>query len=97
MAELTSMTFRNNVTRSRYELLDGDDVIAFADYVEDLDVVVMPHTVVAPQLRGRGLGANLVRQALDDVRSRGRRVVPACWYVAEFIGANPAYADLIDA
>jgi predicted GNAT family acetyltransferase len=86
--------FRRNVEQSRYELIDDGEVVAFAEYVEQPDLVVFPHTVVVPHLRGRGLGAILVRQSLDDVRASGRRVVPTCWYVAEFIDANPAYQDL---
>jgi predicted GNAT family acetyltransferase len=88
------MEFRRNPERSRYELVDGEEVVAFADYSESSGVVVFPHTVVTPRLRGRGLGATLVRQALDDVRASGRRVVATCWYVADFIEANPDYRDL---
>ncbi|MBV8983070.1 MAG: N-acetyltransferase, partial [Acidimicrobiia bacterium] len=47
--------------------------------------------------RGQGLGAEMVRGALDDTRSTGHQVVPACWYVAEFIDANPEYRDLLAA
>jgi predicted GNAT family acetyltransferase len=46
-------------------------------------------------MRGRGLGSELVRAALDDVRRRGATVVPTCWYVAEFIDAHPEYGDLL--
>jgi predicted GNAT family acetyltransferase len=35
-----------------------------------------------------------VRGALDDVRRAGATVVPQCWFVHEFIEANPDYADL---
>jgi predicted GNAT family acetyltransferase len=31
---------------------------------------------------------------LDDVRASGRRVIATCWYVADFLEANPAYRDL---
>jgi len=91
------MEFRDNQVRSRFELLDGDDVVAFADYSVSGDRVVMPHTEVDPRRRGQGLGAVLVAQALDRVRSEGRTVVPACWFVADFIGANPGYQDLLAA
>ena len=37
------------------------------------------------------------RGALDDVRPTGRRVVPSCWYVAQFIDEHPDYADLLTA
>jgi predicted GNAT family acetyltransferase len=89
------MEFRRNADASRYELVDRGSVVAFADYVERPDAVVLPHTVVDPSRRGQGLGARIVRQALDDVRTSGRKVVPTCWYVAEFIGANTEYADLL--
>jgi len=89
------MEFRRNAEHSRYELVRGGAVIAIADYVERDDTVVFPHTEVAPSRRGRGLGAVLVRQALDDVRGSGKRIVPRCWFVAEFVERNPEYADLV--
>jgi predicted GNAT family acetyltransferase len=54
----------------------------------------MPHTVIDPKRRGEGLGAILVRGALDDIRERGLVVDPQCWYVAEFISGHGEYRDL---
>ena len=34
------MEFRDNEARSRFELLDGDDVVAFADYTVAGETVV---------------------------------------------------------
>jgi predicted GNAT family acetyltransferase len=51
--------------------------------------------VIEPSMRNRGLGAELVRGALDDVRARGGTVVAHCWYVAEFIDQHTEYADLL--
>jgi hypothetical protein len=31
---------------------------------------------------------------MDDMRAAGRKVVPTCWFVAEFLDRNPDYADL---
>lgn len=89
------MDVRKNTERSRYELVREGEVVAVAEYVERGDVVVFPHTEVATAVRGRGLAATLVRQALDDVRSDGKRIVPLCWFVAEFVERNPGYADLV--
>jgi len=91
------MPVRNNPERSRYELYVDDDLLAIADYRVDGDVVVFPHTEVRPDQRGRGLGAELVRAALDDVRADGRRIVAHCWYVAEFVEHHPEYNDLVAA
>jgi predicted GNAT family acetyltransferase len=88
---------RDDAERSRYEILVDGDVVGFADYHVDGTTWTFPHTVIQPALRGRGLGAELVRAALDDVRRAGGRVVPLCWYVAEFIDAHPDYGDLLAA
>jgi predicted GNAT family acetyltransferase len=85
---------RNNAERSRYELFMDDLMIGLADYSVDGDTVVFPHTEIAPSMRGQGLGEQLVRGALDDVRERGARVRPLCSFVREFIDTHPRYADL---
>ena len=86
---------RHNADRSRYELfLDGTRV-GVADYRVDGATVVFPHTEIVRALRGQGLGAALVRGALDDVRTTGRSVRASCWYVAQFIDENPEYRDLL--
>jgi predicted GNAT family acetyltransferase len=84
-----------NDERSRYELVVDGQVAGFADFRVEGDVVVLPHTVVDPARRGQGLAAVLVASALDDIDRAGRRVVPACWYVADFIDRNPRYAALV--
>lgn len=86
---------RNNAAASRYELVVAGSVVGHADYRIHEDVIILPHTVIAPQMRGRGLGDLLVAGALDDIRSSGRRVVPACWFVADFIDARSQYHDLL--
>lgn len=85
---------RDAPQRSRYELVDDGEVVAYADYREHDGDLMFPHTVVDPSRRGQGLGEVLVRAALDDVRRRGRRVVPTCWFVAAFLDRHADYADL---
>jgi predicted GNAT family acetyltransferase len=85
----------HNVERSRYELLIDGRLTGFANYQLRGDVIVFPHTEILGEMRGNGLGAVLVKAALDDVRGTGRRIVPACWYVAEFIDEHTEYRDLV--
>jgi predicted GNAT family acetyltransferase len=86
---------RDNTERSRYELIVDDEVVGFADYTRRGTTVVVPHTQIEPALRGRGLGAQLVRGTLDLVRADGALVDPACPFVADFIDAHPEYQDLV--
>lgn len=80
---------------SRYEVAVDGAVVGVADYQVREGTWVFSHTEVEPAHRGKGLAAELVRSALDDVRKAGGKVVPRCWYVAEFIDGNPEYADLL--
>jgi uncharacterized protein len=84
-----------NEDHSRYELHVGGQLMGVADFVRAGPVLVIPHTETHPAHRGQGLGAILVAGALDDVRARGLKVRPACWFVAEFIDLHPEYADLV--
>jgi predicted GNAT family acetyltransferase len=86
----------NEPESSRYVILVDGETKGFADYRVAGDTIVFPHTVIDPSQRGKGLGAVLVGGALDDVRPTGRKVVPSCWYVAEFIDAHPEYSDLLE-
>lgn len=88
-------TLHRNEAAGRYELeLDGE-LVAIATFHDLEQVTVIPHTEVAAALRGHGIGALLVEAVLDDLRARHRTVEPRCWYVAQFIGENPRYADLV--
>jgi predicted GNAT family acetyltransferase len=84
-----------NDDRSRYELVADGVIVGIADFFVQGDDVVIPHTEIVAHRRGQGLGAELVRGVLDDIRRSGRSVVPHCWYVAEFVDAHPDYADLL--
>ena len=88
---------RDNAERARYEVLVDGKVAGIADYQVEGDRVLFPHTEIDPSLRGQGLGAVLVQWALDDVRKAGRRIVPQCWYVAQFVDEHPEYRDLLAA
>jgi predicted GNAT family acetyltransferase len=89
-----AISTRHNADASRYEIFDDDALVGIADYVLTGSTAVFPHTEIVPARRGEGLGEILVRAALDDQRRTGNTVVASCWFVADFIDANPEYADL---
>jgi uncharacterized protein len=84
-----------NDDANRYELYADGQLASIADYRRIGDTLDLHHTETRHGFRGRGLAAELVRGVLDDVRERKLTVVPSCWFVADFIEANPQFAELL--
>jgi uncharacterized protein len=82
--------------RSRFELyLDGRR-IGLLDYDISGSTATIPHTEIDPAYGGRGLGGELVKGALDDLRRRNVRVRPVCSFVSHYIARHPEYSDLVE-
>ena len=85
-------TVRHNAGQSRYEL-ETEHGLAVAIYREQGNRAVFTHTEVPPADEAKGIATRLVRAALDDVRRRGFKIVPACSFVAAFVRRHPEYDD----
>lgn len=91
-------TARDNPAKHRYEILEGDELVGFADYRIHDDVIAFPYTETLPGNRGKGLARQLVEFALADVRARQLAVLPKCWFVSKVIADNPSeYLHLVPA
>jgi predicted GNAT family acetyltransferase len=90
----TGTIIRHNAAARRYEV-EVDGHLSVCEYELEGGRMVFTHTMVPPELRGRGLAEKLVRAALDDARQQGRKVVPACSYVAKFIERHAEFQDLL--
>ena len=86
----------NAPERLRYELRLGADVIGFAQYRLVGRRVVFIHTEVDQHHSGQGFAAQLAKFALDDVRAAGKRIVPVCPYIAEYVRKHREYDDSVD-
>lgn len=87
---------QNNPGGSRYELVVEGAVAGFAEYQMTEDRVVFTHTEIEDGHEGEGFGSLLVKEALDDVRSAGRQIVPVCSFVRTYIERHQEYADMVD-
>ncbi len=85
-------TVTHNEAQGRYEL-ETDHGLAIVVYRRQGDALVFTHTEVPPADEGKGIGARIVRAALDDTRKRGLGIVPACSFVAAFVRRHPEYDD----
>ena len=62
---------------NRYDILLGGTRIGRLDYRRHGDVLDLHHTEIDPAFEGRGLGARLVGDALDDIREPRPHRAPA--------------------
>ena len=85
---------QHNAAGHRYEaMVDGH--LSVCEYKLRDGRMIFTHTVVPPELRGRGIAEKLVRAALADARTNGRKVEPQCSYVAKFIERHKEFQDLV--
>lgn len=86
---------RKNEDKSQYQILEGDQVLGFAEYRPVADAVMLPHTEIAEGHEGEGLGSQLAKFALDDIKASGKHVIPMCPFISGYIRNHPEYLELV--
>jgi uncharacterized protein len=87
---------RSNTDDSRYELVVDDDKVAgFVEYRDKGDHVELTHTEVDQSYEGEGLGSQLARAVLDNLRNEDRAVIPSCRFINGYMKKHPEYAELV--
>lgn len=84
---------RHEGDRQRFAI-DVDGHEGFVEYERDGDVLVITHTVVPPEIGGRGIAGQLVKTALEHARAEGLKVLPRCPYTDAYMRRHPEYGDL---
>jgi predicted GNAT family acetyltransferase len=85
-------------SRQRFEARTPDgEVVGFAAYERHGNRVRFTHTEVDDAYEGRGVGSQLARVALNQMRVAGLAVEPRCPFIRGWIDNHPEYADLLAA
>lgn len=58
------------------------------------NVRVATHTIVPPEIGGRGVAAKLVEAMVDDARAQGFKIDPRCSYVDAMFRRRKEWAEL---
>ena len=88
-------TVRDNPQQHRFEVLVDGEVAGFSAYRREGDAFAFTHTEVDDGHEGEGLGSELVRRALEQVREQGASVLPYCPFVASYLKKHPELQDLV--
>ena len=62
---------------------------------KEIDVISVNHTGVHPELKGYGLGKNLMEEMVKFARENNLKVIPTCPYVKIMIDRVPEYQDVL--
>ncbi|WOF23549.1 GNAT family N-acetyltransferase [Microbacterium betulae] len=88
--------FSNAREASRYELRRGDDLVSVLDYRDDGATVALTRAFTVPTFRGHGYAAEVTDRAVAEIEALGdRRVLPVCWYVADWFAEHPERAGVL--
>ena len=90
--EVRAVTVVDEPANSRFVVADPD-IEAELNYRLTGDRLTMRRTYTAPEHRGQGIAGQLVAAAVERAKENGETVVPACWYVREWLEANPDAAE----
>jgi predicted GNAT family acetyltransferase len=81
--------------QNRYVFEKDGKQVGLTDYSLRGNAMHITHTEIDPQLRGAGLGAEMVQGVLDLVRTEtDYRVVADCPFVVDWLTHHPEYREL---
>jgi len=95
MDEDVTITTRGGGDAGEYRAkVSGHTAVGRLTWVEADGVRTAEHTIVPPQIGGRGVAARLVEAMVADAREQGFRIRPECSYVAAAFDRHPEWADI---
>jgi predicted GNAT family acetyltransferase len=93
--QMGTVDMHDNLASHRFELTVNGVLAAYAEYNLLKQGLLFTHTEVLSAYEGQGLGAQVARFALDEVRARGVVAIPVCKFIASFIRKHREYLDLV--
>jgi len=87
-------TVADNPDKRRFEAEVAKNMV-FIDYIRAKDAVFLNHTEVPPVLEGQGIGAELMRQTLEKLKTDGDLLAPLCPFVAAYLKRHPQWKFLL--
>jgi len=89
------MELINNESEKQYEFHLESGTTAFVEYVTEGGKVYLTHTQVPESSTGKGIGSELIKQALTDIRKQGKTLVPLCAFVSWYVNNHDEWHSLL--
>ena len=88
---------RDNEAEDQFELHVNGTPAGLLTYTIEGANYALHHEEIDEHFQGRGIGAQMVSRALDQIRSSGHGVLPYCPFVLSYLKSHPEYQDLVPA
>lgn len=94
MVGVTITAHDNGKTGEYHAHVAGSDAIGRLTWTERDGVRHAEHTLVPPEIGGRGVAGRLVEAMVADARENHFRIGPVCSYVVTAFERHPEWADV---
>ncbi|GBD91775.1 hypothetical protein BMS3Abin04_02507 [bacterium BMS3Abin04] len=72
-----------------------DKFVPKIEYIKEKDKIYLTHTEVPTNLEGRGIGSDLIKNVLEDIKRKNLTLIPLCPFVALYIKRHPEWKKLV--
>ena len=83
-----SISIVKNEKLNRFEIYFDGELAGFAEFEVSNQKISYPHTEIDPRFSGKGLGSQLIKEALDEALDQNLEVAPYCSFVSAYIKKN---------
>jgi predicted GNAT family acetyltransferase len=80
-----SISVLKNDDLNRFEIYSDGELAGFADFKIANQKISYTHTEIDPKFGGKGLGSQLIKEALDEALEQNLEVAPYCSFVSAYI------------
>lgn len=84
----------DNIEKKQYEFQLPNHTPRI-EYIRAKNNIYLTHTEVPQELEGQGIGSELIKQALEDIKEKDLTLVPLCPFVAHYIKEHPQWKELV--
>jgi predicted GNAT family acetyltransferase len=92
--ENKSYRLTDNPERKQFELV-VDGHTARIEYMIMSGKIFLTHTEVPIELEGKGVGSEIVKLVLEEIESRGLKLIPLCPFVGKYITRHPEWKRIL--
>ena len=83
-----SISILKSEVLNRFEIYFDGELAGFAEFKIENQMISYTHTEIDPRFGGRGLGSQLIKEALDEALEQNLEVAPYCSFVSAYIKKN---------